>query len=95
MPCVLAISNLLIICEQVLVSSFRQNTHRKPHPKGWGSSLINGINNIRLVYEENKNNPKIRWKDSIRDLLKLGAMTGPGAASRDGGDATKPEENGN
>ena len=57
--------------------------------------MINSIYNIRLVYEENKNNPKIRWKDTIRDLLKLGAMTGPGAASRDGGDATKPEEDGN
>ena len=57
--------------------------------------MINGINNIRLVYEENKNNPKIRWIDSIRDLLLLGALTGPGAACRDGGDATKPEENGN
>ena len=31
----------------------------------------------------------------MQDFTKDGAMTGPGAASRDGGDATKPEENGN
>ena len=38
-------------------------------------------------------NKRDREKDG--DLKKPGAMTGPGAASRDGGDATKPGENGN
>jgi len=32
---------------------------------------INSYENIKMVYEANKDNPKIRWKDSIRDLLGL------------------------
>ena len=66
MPYVLAISNLLIICEQVLVSSFRQNTHRKTHLKGWGSLTVETVTHKEFgkepveVYAINLNHEKMR-----------------------------------
>ena len=40
---------------------------------GWYDSMkkINSYDNIKRIYDELKDNPKIRWKDSIRDLLVL------------------------
>jgi DNA repair photolyase len=32
---------------------------------------INSYDNMKKVYENNKGNPKIRWKDSVRKLLTL------------------------
>lgn len=32
---------------------------------------INSYNNMKRIYEQLKDNPKIRWKDSVRDLLEL------------------------
>jgi DNA repair photolyase len=32
---------------------------------------INSYDNMKKVYENNKGNPKIRWKDSVRKLLKI------------------------
>jgi len=32
---------------------------------------INSYDNIKRIYEQLKDNPKIRWKDSVRDLLEL------------------------
>jgi DNA repair photolyase len=36
---------------------------------------INSRENMKMVYDSLKNNPKIRWKDSVRDLLGLEKMT--------------------
>jgi DNA repair photolyase len=44
-----------------------------PDTMNWYNQIkeINTYDNIKRIYEQLKDNPKIRWKDSVRDLLGL------------------------